>query len=112
MSKSRIITEKLMKSKHPIPLGPAAVSPGVILLEEFMTPLGLSQTSLAAKMRVGRMRINEIIRGQRAITAETAILLGEALGTSARYWLNLQTSHDLAKAAIKRKTQPKRKLAA
>jgi addiction module HigA family antidote len=84
----------------------------MILLEEFMTPLGLSQASLAAKMGVGRMRINEITRGQRAITAETAILLGEALGTSARFWINLQTSHDLARAAIKRKTLPKQKLAA
>ncbi len=101
-----------MKTKHTIPLGPAFVLPGVILLEEFMTPLGLSQTALASKMRVGRMRINEIIRGQRAITAETAILLGEALGTSARFWLNLQSSHDLAKAAIKRKNAPKHKVAA
>ena len=101
-----------MKTKHTIPLGPALVSPGVILLEEFITPLGLSQAGLAGKMGVGRMRINEIIRGQRAITAETAILLGEALGTSARFWINLQTNHDLAKAAIKRKAQPKHKLAA
>ncbi len=101
-----------MKTKHTIPLGPASVLPGMILLEEFMTPLGLSQASLAAKMGVGRMRINEITRGQRAITAETAILLGEALGTSARFWINLQTSHDLARAAIKRKTLPKQKLAA
>ncbi|GEP41604.1 HigA family addiction module antitoxin [Brevifollis gellanilyticus] len=101
-----------MKTKHIIPLGPASVLPGVILLEEFMAPLGLSQAALAAKMRVGRMRINEIIRGQRAITAETAILLGEALGTSARFWLNLQSSHELAKAAIKRKNAAKHKAAA
>ena len=101
-----------MKPKDSIPLGPASVSPGVILLEEFITPLGLSQAALAAKMGVGRMRINEIIRGQRAITAETAILLAEALGTSARFWINLQTNHDLAKAAIKRKAQLTHKLAA
>jgi hypothetical protein len=101
-----------MKTKDSIPLGPASVSPGVILLEEFITPLGLSQAALAARMGVGRMRINEIIRGQRAITAETAILLAQALGTSARFWINLQTNHDLAKATIKRKAQPKHKLAA
>ena len=101
-----------MKTKDSIHLGPASVSPGVILLEEFITPLGLSQAALAAKMGVGRMRINEIIRGQRAITAETAILLAEALGTSARFWINLQTNHDLAKATIKRKAQPTHKLAA
>ena len=77
------------------------VSPGEILDEEFLKPMGLSQSSLAARMGVPRMRISEIIRGKRAITAETAILLGEALGTSARFWMNLQTTHDLAVAAIK-----------
>ena len=90
-----------MNDANSIPRGPAALSPGEILQEEFLVPLGLSQTDLAEKMGVGRMRVNEIVRGQRAITAETAILLSRALGTSARFWMNLQTSHDLAKAALK-----------
>ncbi len=84
-----------------VPLGPAFVSPGVILDEEFLKPMDLSQSTLAEWMGVPRMRISEIVRGKRAITAETAILLGTALGTSARFWMNLQTSHDLAVAAIK-----------
>lgn len=64
--------------------------------------MGLSQSALAIRMGVPRMRISEIIRGKRAISAETAILLGEAFGTSARFWMNLQTSHDLAVAMMKR----------
>jgi antitoxin HigA-1 len=92
-----------MKTKHSVPLGPASVSPGEILHEEFLVPLGMSQAELAAEMGVGRMRISELVRGQRAITAETAILLSRVLGTSARFWMNLQVSHDLAKASLKLK---------
>ena len=84
------------------PLGPAFVTPGKILDEEFLKPMGLSQSAVANQMGVPRMRISEIVRGKRAITAETAILLAETLGTSARFWMNLQTSHDLAVAAMKR----------
>jgi addiction module HigA family antidote len=85
-----------------VPLGPAFVTPGEILDEEFLKPMGLSQSAVANRMGVPRMRISEIVRGKRAITAETAILLAETLGTSARFWMNLQTSHDLAVAAMKR----------
>jgi antitoxin HigA-1 len=85
-----------------IPLGPALISPGEILEEEFLKPMGLSQSALAERMGVPRMRISEIVRGNRAISAETAILLGETFGVSARFWMNLQTSHDLAVAAMKR----------
>jgi addiction module HigA family antidote len=90
-----------MKTHKTVPLGPAAVTPGAILREEFLKPLGMGQSQLAAKMGVGKMRVSELVRGQRAITAETAILLSQALGTTARFWMNLQTSHDLAKAALK-----------
>ncbi len=85
-----------------VPLVPAFVTPGEILDEEFLKPMGLSQSAVANQMGVPRMRISEIVRGKRAITAETAILLAETLGTSARFWMNLQTSHDLAVAAMKR----------
>ena len=84
-----------------VPIGPAQVSPGEILDEEFLKPMGLSQSALAKRMGVTRIRISEIICGERAITAETAILLSKAFGTSARFWMNLQTSHDLAVASIK-----------
>ncbi len=90
------------KGSLSVPLGPAFVTPGEILDEEFLKPMGLSQSAVANQMGVPRMRISEIVRGKRAITAETAILLAEALGTSARFWRNLQTSHDLAVATMKR----------
>jgi addiction module HigA family antidote len=88
-----------MSMKNDIPLGPAAVTPGEILEEEFLLPLGMSQNALAQRMGISRMRISEIVRGRHTITAETAILLGRTLGTSPRFWTNLQTAHDLATAA-------------
>lgn len=91
----------MKKKTHKVPLGPAMVTPGQILEEEFLKPLHMSQSDLAQRMGVGRMRVSELIRGRRAVTAETAILLEVALGASARFWMNLQTSHDLAKAALK-----------
>ena len=63
-----------------IALGAAAVTPGEILAEEFLEPLGLSHRELARRMEVNPMRVNEIVRGQRAITADTALRLAEALG--------------------------------
>lgn len=85
-----------------VPLGPAFITPGEILEEEFLKPKGLCQSALASRMGIPRMRISEIVRGKRAISAETAILLGETFGVSARFWMNLQTSQDLAVAAMKR----------
>lgn len=73
----------------------APLHPGVILLEEFLTPLGISQNQLARSMRVAPGRINEIVNGKRAITAETALRLSHALGTSAEFWLNLQMFYEL-----------------
>lgn len=90
-------------TRRRVPLGPALVSPGEILEEEFLKPLEMTQSALAEQMGVPRMRVSEIIRGKRAITAETAILLGRSLGTSARFWMNLQVTHDLALAEIKLK---------
>lgn len=78
------------------------VRPGDVLREEFLTPLGLSATRLAHEMGVPANRVTAILNGQRGITAETAILLGRRLGTSARFWMNLQVSYELevAKAAM------------
>jgi addiction module HigA family antidote len=89
-----------MKEDLRIPLGAAAVTPGEILAEEFLEPLGLSHRELARRMGVEPMRVNEIVRGKRSITAETAIKLGQVLGTSARFWMNLQSNYDLAVAAL------------
>ena len=71
------------------------VHPGEILLEEFLTPLGISQYRLAKHISVPPRRINEIVRGQRSITADTALRLARYFRTTERFWLNLQTRHDL-----------------
>ena len=76
----------------------APVHPGVILLEDFLKPMGISQNKLALAMRVPANRISEIIRGSRAISAESAIRLGLALGTSPDVWMNLQAIYDLRMA--------------
>jgi antitoxin HigA-1 len=77
-------------------IGP--VTPGEVLRKEFMAPLGLSGRALARELGVPSNRITEIVAGERAITAETAILLGERFRTSAEFWLNLQTAHGLDEA--------------
>jgi antitoxin HigA-1 len=73
----------------------APVHPGEILLEEFLGPMGISQYRLAKEISVPPRRINEIVHGQRAVTADTALRLSRFFGTSERFWLNLQTRHDL-----------------
>ena len=73
----------------------APVHPGEILLEEFLRPLALSQYRLAKDVSVPARRINEIVRGSRAITADTALRLARYFGTSERFWINLQAGYDL-----------------
>jgi addiction module HigA family antidote len=72
--------------------------PGEILLEEFLQPMGISQNALARAAGVPPRRINEIVLGKRGITADTAIRLAAALGTSERFWLGLQADYDLEEA--------------
>lgn len=71
------------------------VHPEEILLEEFLTPLGVSQCLLAKAVGVPARRINQIVHGQRRITADTALRLSRYFGTSERFWLNLQARYDL-----------------
>src|SRR5919201_4490922 len=71
------------------------VHPGEILREEFLSPLGISQYRLAKETNVPPRRINEIVRGTRAITANTALRLARYFGTSERFWLNLQARYAL-----------------
>ena len=78
------------------------MTPGEILLEEFMKPLGLSSDTLAGLMGVPPIRVDDIVHGKRAITAKIALLLADALGTSPRFWLGLQNDHDLAVEALLR----------
>jgi addiction module HigA family antidote len=79
--------------RRPVRLSP--VHPGEILLEEFLSPMGLSQYRIAKDMSVPPRRINEIVLGKRAISADTAIRLARYFGTSEKFWLNLQTAYDL-----------------
>ena len=78
------------------------ITPGEILRIEFMEPHGLSARALARDLGVPANRITEIVNGTRAITAETALLLGHRFGTTAELWMNLQTTHDLDEARRKR----------
>jgi antitoxin HigA-1 len=72
-----------------------AVHPGEVLLEEFLEPMGLSQYRLAKDVSVPRRRVNEIVHGKRAVTADTALRLARYFGTTPRFWLNLQAQYDL-----------------
>jgi len=71
------------------------IHPGEVLFEEFLKPMGISQYRLAKDISVPPRRINEIVHGKRAITADTALRLSQYFGTSERFWMNLQTRYDL-----------------
>lgn len=77
--------------------------PGEILLLEFLNPMRMTQVEFASHLRIPIQRVNEIIKGKRAITPETAWLLSRALGTTPEFWLNLQAAHDLGR------TQPRQR---
>ena len=72
--------------------------PGEILREEYLGPLGMSARALAKALGVPANRLTEIMRGERDVSADTAIRLGRYFGTDPRFWLNLQSAHDLSKA--------------
>ncbi|MFN3238039.1 MAG: HigA family addiction module antitoxin [Pseudomonadales bacterium] len=72
--------------------------PGEILLEEFLEPKGMTQAEFARQLNWTKARLNELIRGKRGITAESALDLAEAIGTSPKVWMNLQATYDLDRA--------------
>lgn len=88
------------------------VHPGEILSEEFLGPLGISQYRLAKEIGVSPRRINEIVHGTRAVSADSALRLARFFGTSAQFWMNLQSHYDLViseKAigtSLKKQVQP------
>lgn len=86
-------------------------SPGEMLREEFLEPLGLSANALALALRVPANRVTAILNEERGVTADTALRLGRYFGTSARFWLNLQQSHDLSKARAQLATRIEREVA-
>lgn len=80
-----------------IPKNRIPTHPGEILLEEFLVPLGVSQVDFAAHLGVPVQRVNEIVRGRRGVSPETAWLFSQALGSTPHFWLNLQATYDLAR---------------
>lgn len=74
------------------------IHPGEILLEEFLKPMGISQNALSRAMGVPPRRINEIVLGKRAVSADTALRLARALGTTEQFWMGLQADYDLEEA--------------
>lgn len=81
------------------------VHPGEILWEDFMQPMGLSQNRLANEIGVPPRRINEIVHGKRAITADTAIRLSKFFGTSAQLWIGLQADYELDSIIYEERTK-------
>ena len=79
--------------------------PGEVLREEFLQPMGLSANALAIALRVPATRIGAILSEQRGITADTALRLSRYFGTTASFWVNLQTAHDLSKAEAENWTE-------
>ena len=92
-----------------IPRSRIPTHPGEILRAEFLEALGLSQVALAAHLGVPVQRINELVRGKRGITPDTAWLLAQAFGTTPQFWINLQSAHDLAKSRPARSIEQLRK---
>jgi addiction module HigA family antidote len=86
--------------------------PGETIKEDYLVPLGMSVNRLAAALGIGTSRLNDIVRGKRGITADTALRLARCFGTSAEFWLNLQSLYDLrvtereASARINREVTP------
>lgn len=76
--------------------------PGEILFEEFLCPAGMTQVAFAEKLGWTRARLSELIRGKRGVTADAALDLADALGTSPKLWMNLQATYDLAQALKRR----------
>jgi addiction module HigA family antidote len=101
-SKSPTTTrEKKTDEESLLPL----ITPGEFLAEEFLEPLGLSANALALALRVPATRIQAIVNGERAITADTALRLGRYFGTTAEFWVNLQSIYELDKAKREKLTE-------
>lgn len=98
-SKSRTTTESRPRRKplvsRPLPSHQPPTHPGEMLLEEFLRPLGVSQSAFAVRLGVSFPRLNEIIRGKRGVTPDTALRLARVTGMSADFWLGLQQDWDL-----------------
>jgi len=91
-----IITNEIDGQITMIPKNRVTTHPGTILLKEYLEPMGLTQKELADHLGIPIQRVNEIVRGKRGVSPDTAWLLSGAFDTSPEFWLNLQAMHDLS----------------
>ena len=89
-----------------LPENRTTTHPGEVLKEEFLAPLGITQLAFAQHIGVPLQRVNEIVRGKRSVTPETAWLLSQALGTTPQFWMNLQDAYDLTSKRPTRTVEP------
>ena len=99
MSKSSTTTKRA-KGSAPVAWN---IHPGEVLREDFLVPLGLTPYALAKRLHVPAPRINDIVLEKRGITADTAIRLARFFGTTAQFWMNLQSGYDLRRAQLEAK---------
>ena len=89
-----------------LPENRVSTHPGEILKEEYLEPLGVTQVAFAKHLEIPVQRVNEIIRGKRGVTPQTAWLFSQALGTTPQFWLNLQNAYDLTSNRPQREVEP------
>ena len=99
---------KTGERQNVLPSFRTAIHPGTILQEEFLEPMKLTQAELARSLRIPLNRINEMVRGRRGITPQSALLLAGYFGNSPEFWMNLQTAHDLTWAREEMRKKPGR----
>ncbi|HWZ44581.1 MAG TPA: HigA family addiction module antitoxin [Candidatus Saccharimonadales bacterium] len=80
-----------------LPANRISTHPGIVLLQEFIAPSGLTQATVARKLKISTNRLNELVRGKRGVTPDTAWKLSALFNTSPEFWMNLQSAHDLTK---------------
>ena len=82
------------------------VHPGIMLKEEFLKPLGLTQAELSRRLGIPLNRVNELVRGKRGVTPESALLLSQYFKNSPEFWMSLQSVHDLSRARVEMRKRP------
>ncbi len=100
-SAARTTTESIPRDATS--LGPA-IHPGEILLEEFLTPLDMTQAAAARRLGISTVRLNELVRGKRGVTADTALRLAQCFETTPQFWMHMQANFDLKAAIARRRT--------
>ena len=97
---ARTTTESIQREASS--LGPA-IHPGEILLEEFLKPLEMTQAAAAQKLGMSTVRLNEVVRGKRGVTADTALRLAQLFKTTPQFWMHMQGNFDLKAAMVRRR---------